>query len=54
LGIALGLDLARLAHRLREALAVEPGHEVRQTLEVILNSTVPSPSPGFRSCGVGW
>ncbi|MEV5530749.1 AfsR/SARP family transcriptional regulator [Streptomyces prunicolor] len=33
----------RLAHRLGEGLAVGPGREVRQTLDVILNGAVPAP-----------
>ncbi|WP_329457031.1 AfsR/SARP family transcriptional regulator [Streptomyces sp. NBC_01497] len=36
---------ARLAHRLREGLAVGPGSEVRRTLDAILNGTVPAPQP---------
>jgi DNA-binding SARP family transcriptional activator len=35
---------ARLALRLREGLAVEPGNEVRQALEAIVSSTSLSPS----------
>ncbi len=33
---------AHLAYRLREGLAVEPGHEVRRILDTILDATAPS------------
>jgi len=40
---------ARLVHRLGEALAVGPGHEVRRTLAAILDDTGPEPVAGAKA-----